>query len=237
MFLYFALAAIAGLVAGIIIAVCSKKAEGVVYSTLDNVGIITNILLIPAYVLASIFCFFIVMLGYFPDGEGILGVIAWTLALEMPGSEVTAVDISDGALAVASSQDFARELAQTGAKAPRFVNADVLQTALPLDGSEKFDVIVSNPPYVMDSEKALMRMNVLEHEPHLALFVPDDDALKFYKSIASHASRLLKDNGFGIVEINEALGSETAELFVQVGFRTEVIKDLFDKDRFVKFYR
>ena len=80
MFLYFALAAIAGLVAGIIIAVCSKKAEGVVYSTLDNVGIITNILLIPAYVLVSIFCFFIVMLGYFPDGEGILGVIAWTLA-------------------------------------------------------------------------------------------------------------------------------------------------------------
>ena len=165
------------------------------------------------------------------------GCIAWTLALEMPGAEVTAIDISDGALDVASSQDFVEEIGRTGAKAPRFVKADVLEDALPLEGSEKFDIIVSNPPYVMDSEKALMRMNVLDHEPHLALFVPDDDALKFYKSIASHASRLLKDNGFGIVEINEALGPQTAELFMKVGFQAEVIKDLFDKDRFVKFYR
>ena len=82
-----------------------------------------------------------------------------------------------------------------------------------------------------------MRSNVLDHEPHLALFVPDDDALKFYKAIALHASRLLKEDGFGIVEINEALGPETAELFVQVGFRAEVVKDLFEKDRFVKFSR
>jgi release factor glutamine methyltransferase len=113
----------------------------------------------------------------------------------------------------------------------------VLQETLPLDGPNKYDIIVSNPPYVMDSEKALMRANVLDHEPHLALFVPDEDPLKFYKALALHASRLLKDDGFGIVEINEALGSETAELFAQAGFRAEVVKDLFEKDRFVKFSR
>ena len=165
------------------------------------------------------------------------GCIAWSLVLEMPGARVTAVDISDGALAVASSQDFAVEMARTGALAPMFVKADVLQETLPLGGPEKYDIIVSNPPYVMDSEKALMRTNVLDHEPHLALFVPDDEPLKFYKALALHASRLLKEDGFGIVEINEALGAETAELFVKAGFRTEVVKDLFEKDRFVKFSR
>ena len=165
------------------------------------------------------------------------GCIAWTLALELPGVEVTAVDISDGALDVASSQDFAEEMGQTGGRAPKFVKADVLKETLPLEELKKYDIIVSNPPYVMDSEKALMRTNVLDHEPHLALFVPDDDPLKFYKSIAHHASRFLKEDGFGIVEINEALGSKTAELFEQVGFQAEVLKDLFDKDRFVKFCR
>ena len=165
------------------------------------------------------------------------GCIAWSLALEKPGSHVTAVDISDGALSVASSQDFVEEMEQTGARTPKFVKADLLQDTLPLDYQMKYDIIVSNPPYVMDSEKTLMRTNVLDHEPHLALFVPDDDALKFYQSIALHASRLLKEDGFGIVEINEALGTQTAELFVQQGFRAEVVKDLFDKDRFVKFCR
>lgn len=163
------------------------------------------------------------------------GCIAWSLALEMPGVEVTAVDISDGALKVASSQDFAQEMSQTGALAPKFVKADVLLETLQLGGLEKYDIIVSNPPYVMDSEKALMRTNVLDHEPHLALFVPDDDALKFYKAIARHASGLLKEGGFGIVEINEALGMETAEIFHQEGFCTQIIKDLADKDRFVRF--
>ena len=164
------------------------------------------------------------------------GCIAWSLALEIPGAEVIAVDISDGALNVASSQNLTQEMAQTGALAPKFIKADVLQETLTLEGPEKYDIIVSNPPYVMDSEKALMRTNVLDHEPHLALFVPDDDALKFYKAIAVHASRFLKEDGFGVVEINEALGPQTAELFVQMGFRAEVVKDLFEKDRFVKFY-
>ena len=121
--------------------------------------------------------------------------------------------------------------------APTFLKADILNELSDEHVSGLFDVIVSNPPYVMDSEKALMRPNVLEHEPHLALFVPDDDPLVFYRAIAGHALRYLSTEGFGLVEINEALGEETAEVFHQAGFnRTEIIKDLHDKDRFVKFY-
>jgi len=165
------------------------------------------------------------------------GCIAWTLALEIPSSHVTAVDISDGALSVASSQDFTEEMASTGAVRPQFIKADVLQgpESSPIRGRQ-FDIIVSNPPYVVDSEKALMRTNVLDHEPHLALFVPDDDPLKFYKAIALWALVLLKDGGTGIVEINEALGKETAQVFVEAGLRdVGILKDLHEKDRFVRF--
>ena len=168
------------------------------------------------------------------------GCIAWTLALEIPGSHVTAIDISDGALSVASSQDFTEEMASTGAVSPQFIKADVLQG--PENCKEicgrQFDIIVSNPPYVMDSEKALMRTNVLDHEPHLALFVPDGDPLKFYKAIAIWALALLKDGGTGIVEINEALGKETAQMFSEEGFlNVRILKDINEKDRFVCFSR
>ena len=178
------------------------------------------------------------------------GCIAWTLALEIPGANVTAVDISKGALEVAASQDFAEEMDRTGAVAPHFVKADVLSDDLPdilyKDAakdvsveahSRRFDLIVSNPPYVMDKEKSLMRANVLEHEPHLALFVPDDDPLVFYRALASHSSQLLAENGVGMVEINEALGEETADIFRAAGFSAEVVRDLSDKDRFVWFFR
>lgn len=183
------------------------------------------------------------------------GCIAWTLALEIPGAQVTAVDVSEGALAVASAQDFADEMSRTCAVAPDFLKADVLschpepslchpepslchpersEGSLP----SHFDIIVSNPPYVMDSEKALMRKNVLDHEPHLALFVPDDDPLLFYRAVAQWALQLLKPGGFGIVEINEALGEETAEIYRRNGFSAvTIIKDLNDKDRFVSFRR
>ena len=180
------------------------------------------------------------------------GCIAWTLALENPGAKVTAVDISDSALEVASSQDFAEEMHRTGAVAPHFVKADVLSGDLSdilyketgkgksreVDSHTfRYDLIVSNPPYVMDKEKALMRANVLDHEPHLALFVPDEDPLLFYRALARHSSQLLAENGVGMVEINEALGRETAELFRTAGFTAEVVKDLSDKDRFVRFFR
>lgn len=162
------------------------------------------------------------------------GCIAWTMALEMPGAEVTAVDISEGALKVASSQDFADEIRRTGAVAPHFVKADVLSDDLPAMLSGRYDLILSNPPYVMDKEKALMRTNVLDHEPHLALFVPDDDPLVFYRAIASHAAVLLSDSGVCMVEINEALGSETASLFTAAGFTdVRIAADLNDRPRFV----
>lgn len=167
------------------------------------------------------------------------GCIAWTLALENPGAEVTAIDISDGALTVASSQDFTEEISSTGARKPVFVKADVLQgpeNCPELYDSCMFDIIVSNPPYVMDSEKSLMRTNVLDHEPHLALFVSDDDPLIFYRAVAHWAGRLLKTTGEGMVEINEALGKETAEIFMNDGFGyTEIVKDLHGKNRFVCF--
>lgn len=161
------------------------------------------------------------------------GCIAWTLALEIPGAEVIAVDISDGALEVASSQDFSEEMARTGAIAPRFIKADVL--ADPLEDIGQFDIIVSNPPYVMDSEKALMRSNVLDHEPHLALFVPDHDPLVFYRAVARWTDALLAPGGFGIVEINEALGQETAQIYTDNHDSVEVVSDLSDRHRFVKF--
>ena len=182
------------------------------------------------------------------------GCIAWTLALEMAGAEVTAVDISDGALTVASLQDFTDEMARTGAHAPTFVKADVL-AGPPSDleshpsaschperseGSfmQQYDIIVSNPPYVMDKEKALMRTNVLDHEPHLALFVSDDDPLVFYRAVAQWALALLKPDGYGIVEINEALGPETAQIYTDAGFRdVNIIRDLSDRNRFVSFRR
>jgi release factor glutamine methyltransferase len=164
------------------------------------------------------------------------GCIAWTMALELPGSDVVAVDISDGALKVADGQDFSEELSSTGARRPQFFKADVL--AQPLTSLGQFDIIVSNPPYVMESEKALMRANVLDHEPHLALFVSDDDPLLFYRAVAKWALLMLRPGGYGIVEINEALSFDTEEVFLDLGFRNvRTIKDLHDKDRFVEFYK
>ena len=167
------------------------------------------------------------------------GCIAWTMALECPGAEVVAVDISDDALAVASSQDFAEEMQRTGACAPTFLKADVLADVPSGEAfSRGFDMILSNPPYVMNKEKALMRTNVLEHEPHLALFVSDDDPLLFYRAVARWASALLSPGGIGLVEINEALGPETARVYLDAGFTSaEVLQDLSGRDRFVSFRR
>ena len=163
------------------------------------------------------------------------GCIAWSMAMELPGAEVTAVDISDGALAVAAGQQYGSAAAGCPCEvvAPKFIKADVL--AGPVEGLGTFDMILSNPPYVMDSEKALMRKNVLEHEPWLALFVPDDDPLLFYRAVAAWARQLLKPDGLCLVEINEALGRQTAEVFEDAGFHdVEVLQDLNSRDRFVR---
>ena len=164
------------------------------------------------------------------------GCLAWTLALEVPGAQVVGVDISDAALEVARSQDFAQEMKQSGAVAPVFLKADVLGDIPDALRKEPFDVIVSNPPYVMEKEKAQMRRNVLDYEPALALFVPDDDPLLFYRAVAAWSLPLLSPEGKGLTEINEALGKETAEVFRASGFReAETICDFFEKNRFV-FY-
>ena len=155
------------------------------------------------------------------------GCIAWTMAMEVPGAEIVATDVSPSALAVASSQDFP-------CPSPRFVLSDLLSGQIP-DGGP-FDLLLSNPPYVMESEKALMRPNVLDWEPSLALFVPDGDPLLFYRAIAGLAATVLSPEGEGIVEINEDLGRETAALFEKAGFSGVTLRqDLSGKDRFVIF--
>lgn len=156
------------------------------------------------------------------------GCIAWSMALGLPQSEVTGLDISPEALSVASSQF-------DGDNRPRFVLSDVLDPDCLKDGG-RFDIFLSNPPYVRESEKALMSRNVLDWEPELALFVPDGDPLRFYRAEAALAARLLSPGGFGLVEINEAYGREVAGLFRDAGFRDpEVLKDLSGRDRFVLF--
>ena len=172
------------------------------------------------------------------------GCIAWSVQMEVPRAHVTAVDISEEALAVARDQkpyDLIPNDAEKGVSGskmpshdPEFVQADVLQEQI-FPGAP-FDILVANPPYIRDSEKAQMHRNVLEHEPELALFVPDDDPLVFYRAIAAHAIHSLKPGGWGMVEINEALGEETAAVFEVAGLKVlEIIPDFYGRDRFVTF--
>lgn len=157
------------------------------------------------------------------------GCIAWSIALEVPEAKVTGVDISEVALRVARAQN-----PGDGDNRPEFVLADVLGEGSFPGGP--FDIIVANPPYIRESERANMHPNVLEHEPSLALFVPDEDPLLFYRAIAGIAKRSLVPGGWGMVEINEALGQETAAVFEDAGLRkVQVFSDFFGRDRFVSF--
>lgn len=159
------------------------------------------------------------------------GCIAWTLALEIPDAEVVAVDISEDALKVAEGQ-FPEHTGRV-----RFLKRNVLEEGAAQDLGA-FDIIVSNPPYIMEKQKLQMRPNVLEHEPGLALFVPDEDPLLFYRAIAGIAARSLSPSGLGLVEINDCLGAETVDLYVSGGFeKVFVIKDFADRDRLVAFSR
>lgn len=165
------------------------------------------------------------------------GCIAWSVALNVPSAEVTAVDISDPALDVARSQDFSSLLKEREAVAPKFIHADVLDLS-EIDKFSEFDLILSNPPYIKDSEKAQMRKNVLDYEPDTALFVSDEDPLVFYEAIAEWSSKLLSKDGVCLSEINETLGEKTAQVFRKAGFaNTSIMKDFFDKDRFVIYSR
>ena len=165
------------------------------------------------------------------------GCIAWSVALALPGTEVVAVDLSEAALAVAESQPFGHDQQERGVIAPVFVKADVLDTEQEFDHG-MFSLILSNPPYIKDSERGSMRTNVLDHEPEMALFVPDEDPLVFYRAVARWSQRFLQEGGSGITEINETLGQETAQVFIDAGFRdVVVIKDLNSQDRFVRYCR
>ena len=153
------------------------------------------------------------------------GNIAWTMALSVPGVRVVGVDVSEEALSVARSQPFGGE---GSFRSPEFVRADIL---LPPEGfaEASFGLILSNPPYIRESEKAAMRSNVLDYEPAGALFVPDADPLVFYRAVAAWS-------GTGFTEINEDLGLSVKELFSSFGFSNVVIiKDFYGKDRIVRY--
>lgn len=150
--------------------------------------------------------------------------IAVTLALETNAS-VVAWDVSEAALEIAKNN-----AAQFGAKLD-FQLQDLFEWE---QTSGTWDFIVSNPPYVLNSEKEKMSANVLEFEPHLALFVPDDHPLKFYQALGNFAWSRLNPGGYLAVEINRAYGIQTLELFKQMGFsNTSLLQDFKENDRFV----
>ena len=154
------------------------------------------------------------------------GCIAITVALALPQARVTAWDISTDALAIAAGNAH-----RLGASV-RFEHQDALSAP---DDEERWDVIVSNPPYICDRERADMSDNVLSYEPELALFVPDNDPLLFYRAIAHYASKALKPGGRLLFETNTAYAHEVAQTMADEGFTAiEVRNDCFGKPRMVK---
>ena len=152
------------------------------------------------------------------------GCIAIALAKQFPEARVYAVDLSAEALTLA------RKNAERNHVEVTFSQADLLGWELSLP-CPAFDLIISNPPYIRDCERSGMESNVLDYEPALALFVPDDDPLKFYRAIGHYAQRHLTDNGLLILEINEHLGPETCQLLQALGFETQLLQDFRGKDR------
>ena len=155
------------------------------------------------------------------------GCIAITLGLNIPNSEVTGWDISEDALRIARGN-----VEMLKARNVRIEYQDAL--ALP-KAAEAADLIVSNPPYICEKEKADMEKNVLEHEPSLALFVPDEDPLKFYRAIAEYASSALKSGGALYFEINPIYEKETREMLLKLDFKDiETKEDAFGKKRMMR---
>lgn len=154
------------------------------------------------------------------------GCIPISLAKNLPKAKITAIDISPKALEVAKKNAHINKVTID------FIELDILTTkSLP----QEFDIIVSNPPYVRELEKVEIKNNVLENEPHLALFVADENPLIFYSKIADLAKQQLSENGLLFFEINQYLGKETMALLEEKGFKNiELRKDIFGKDRMVK---
>ncbi|MBP5667761.1 MAG: peptide chain release factor N(5)-glutamine methyltransferase, partial [Salinivirgaceae bacterium] len=155
------------------------------------------------------------------------GCIAVSLAKLIDGAQVTAVDVSASAIEVAR-----RNAEQNGVQV-EFVCADIL-TDNQLFAPSSLDVVVSNPPYVTETDKSQMSRNVLDFEPHLALFVPDSDPLLFYRRIAELSAQWLKNGGKLFFEINERFGKETVQLLENMQYgNVELHQDFYGKDRMV----
>jgi release factor glutamine methyltransferase len=158
------------------------------------------------------------------------GCIAISLAKNLPNAKVFALDVSKKAL------DIAKDNAKRNNVIVEFVEADILKTEDLRHKTEglKFNIIVSNPPYVRALEKEQMQPNVLKHEPHLALFVEAEDSLLFYRKITQIANKVLSSNGQLYFEINEYLGKDMLKLLKDEGFEeVEIKKDIFGKDRMI----
>jgi release factor glutamine methyltransferase len=151
------------------------------------------------------------------------GCIAISLAKNLPNAEVFAIDVSEKALATAKKNAKLNEVEVT------FIEQNILET---LDLGQEFDIIVSNPPYVRNLEKEEIKKNVLDNEPHLALFVEDNDALIFYRKIAELAQKNLSNSGELYFEINQYLGKEMIELLEKMDFKdVELRKDIYGNNR------
>ena len=148
------------------------------------------------------------------------------MAKNIPNAEVFAIDVSEKALATAKKN------AEINKVNVAFFEKNILETD---DLEQQFDIIVSNPPYVRELEKQEIKKNVLENEPHLALFVENNDALVFYRKIAELAQKNLSENGQLFFEINQYLGKEMVELIEKMGFKNiELRKDIYGNDRMIK---
>lgn len=153
------------------------------------------------------------------------GCIAISLAKNIANAQVFAIDVAENALATAEKN------AQNNKVEVAFWNRNILET---YDLEEQFDIIVSNPPYVRNLEKEEIKKNVLDNEPHLALFVEDNDALIFYKKIAELAQKNLSENGQLYFEINQYLGKEMIDLLEKMNFKNiELRKDIYGNDRMI----
>ena len=158
------------------------------------------------------------------------GCIAVALKKEIPGSEVFAIDVSEDALQVA------KENASDQDVVVNFLQLDFLDETS-WESLSAFDVIISNPPYIPEKEISSLAENVVEYEPHLALFVTDEDPFIFYKKIAAFAGEHLKKGGKIFVEIHESYAENVKLVFEEKNFKTEARKDIYGRERMIKAYR
>ena len=158
------------------------------------------------------------------------GCIAIALKKELPGAEIFAIDVSKDALDIAK-KNASDQNAEINFLQIDFLNEDHWKSL------QSFHIIISNPPYIPESEKTKLAKNVVEHEPHVALFVTNYDPFIFYREIASFASKHLKENGKVYVEVHEDYSKEVQKIFAEKKFKTEIKKDIYGRDRMICAYK